>query len=117
MYINGQIIYDWDAKKPVVIADVWDLQAYPRVHSHFEKPALKRTNRKNAEGYFYELYEIFMPASVAEAEDLLEKRLIIPAAARADHCWKCQCWLHRCVCGADRPQRIYTPQALKEGGL
>lgn len=118
MYLPGQIVYDLNKKVPFQMSgDVWALDQYPKRHTHFIRPSLKMTSQKNKEGLFYELYEIFLPASVKEAEKLLSLNLIIPAPCTPNHCWNCQAWLNGCKCGAERPANFYTVKALRDGGL
>jgi len=86
MYYNGQIVWDLDAKKPVQVGGGdtdWAWDNLPPRTTHF----LHRVGHR---------YEIALPATLEEAEDLLAKNLITPAPTPPTHCWKCLNWLSNC---------------------
>ena len=93
MYYNGQIVYSYDKKSPVVVGvkgdGRWAWYVTDRT-THF----IKATE---------EGYKLAMPKTVEEAVDLLEKGLIAPAPCLPTHHWRCRNWLSNhdrghCIC-------------------
>lgn len=94
MYCPNQIVFDLSERKPVQIgSDIWDTKSYPALHTHFVKPSEKRTAQKDERGYFYEVFELFMPESIEQATELLAQHRIVAAPIPASHCHKCGNWM------------------------
>ena len=83
MYLPGQVIYDLDKKVPVTIEDVWDIEQYPKRHTHFIKNVGTWDKAKNLEHY-----RIATPKTIKEAEELLVKNLIAPSPEPPKDAWK-----------------------------
>jgi hypothetical protein len=98
MYLPGQIVYDLDKKEPVCIGDdVWEIKAYPLRHTHFIKAVGTWCMRPESAGGPMNHYQIALPKTVAEARELLDKNLIVPAPCTPTHCWKCGNWKSNCA--------------------
>ena len=65
MYGPGQVVYDLDKKVPYEIGDdVWDVESYPKRHTHFIRHADPNVHVGRAPGgLFYEVMEIAIPSS------------------------------------------------------
>ena len=86
MYLPGQIVYDKDAKAPARIPDdVWDIGLYPKRSTNF----IKDGGYKIGVG---KIVEIAMPKTIEEAQDLLDRGVIVPAPIANTHCWRCGNW-------------------------
>jgi hypothetical protein len=81
MYYSGQVVWSIDNKKAVQIGDdVWNEKSYPIGKTiHFINGAGK----------------IICPATIKEANLLLERRRIVPAPLSDDQCWSCDLSLHQ----------------------
>lgn len=102
MYHNGQIVYDLDAKRPAQVGSGntdWAWNNIPKRSTHFLRRNPKHTLRPdsptssglpstlNINGLHYrytaysqeQAYEVALPKSVEEAEQLMAQGLIFPA--------------------------------------
>jgi hypothetical protein len=92
MYYNGQIVYDLDAKKPVKIDDAWDL-TIGRTTCFV---AWEGLGGKARNGEWCTVVRTALPSSVEEAQQDLDRGLIVPAPVSDTHCWKCRNWKSNC---------------------
>ena len=90
-YYNGQVVYDLDAKKPVKVGGAGDGQ-WAHFHGVKRSTHFITTPKESTTSSKLGKYEIALPASVEEAQALMDEGRIMPAPVPYTHCAKCMNW-------------------------
>lgn len=107
MFLPGQIVWDLDAKMPMKCDDPWNPDMLRHRLTHF----IKHVEVKNILKGLWLTYELALPKTIEEAQDLMHKNIITPAPLPPTHFWKCRNWVSNhekgvCICHDRRDQKL-----------